>query len=160
MRFLSDPGNFGYEADLTIDAFRPRIERIAARTAASENAFMIVVLRETNEVIGFGGFNSLPRTAMLNSSERKSDRVPEESKVLAGDMGISIDHHYHRKVRHRLYSAPSINLSRSTKLVCADREIRGSREKPSAHSQASDSARLGVDTCTWIRRKIMMPSGR
>ncbi|KAJ4388833.1 hypothetical protein N0V93_006294 [Gnomoniopsis smithogilvyi] len=97
MRFLSDPENFGYEAGLTIDVFQPRVEKIAARTAAGENAFMIILLRETGDIVGFGGFNSLPRTAILNSSERKSDDVLEGSKVLAGDMGISIDHRYHRK---------------------------------------------------------------
>ncbi|KAJ4417032.1 hypothetical protein N0V82_006386 [Gnomoniopsis sp. IMI 355080] len=96
MRFLSDPENFGYEADLTIDDFKPRVERIAARTAAGENAFMIIILRETGDLIGFGGFNSLPRTAMLNSKERKSDDILER-KVLAGDMGVSIDHHHQRK---------------------------------------------------------------
>lgn len=98
MHFLSDPENFGYEPDLTMDDFQPRVERIAAKTAAGENAFMVIILRETGDIIGFGGFNSLPRTAMLNSSERKSDNIFDESKVLAGDMGISIDHHHHRKV--------------------------------------------------------------
>lgn len=70
-----------------------------------ENGWLVVLLRdgrgekeEGGKVIGFGGYNSFPRTRILNSAERRSENVPEEEKVLAGDIGVGIDVREQRKV--------------------------------------------------------------
>lgn len=49
---------------------------------------MIVVLRDTNEIIGFGGFNSLPKETALDGSDKFE---------LVGDTGLVIDHSHWRK---------------------------------------------------------------
>lgn len=103
--YLTTPANYGTVADLTIESLRERIDKWAASTAAGKSAFMILVLRDHgkprnagDEVIGFGGFNSLPRTKMLNPEARSADEVPEAEKVLLGDLGVSLTPRCRRKV--------------------------------------------------------------
>lgn len=122
--FFTTPANYGATPDLTLEALLARIDTWAGKTAAGESAFMIIFARPTAAareegttttitttgdaddiqpqqeglVIGFGGFNSLPRTACLASGERRSDGVAEEVKVRAGDMGISFAADHQRKV--------------------------------------------------------------
>lgn len=108
LAYLTHPDNYGAIPDLTKDDLLARIGKWAAKTAEGESAFMIILPRggeeeqqqqqEQHEVIGFGGFNSLPRTANLNSSEKLSDGVEEDVKVKAGDMGISFAAAWQRKV--------------------------------------------------------------
>ncbi|ROV93640.1 hypothetical protein VMCG_08101 [Cytospora schulzeri] len=100
--FFTNPANFPWEpeADLTLEKMLPRIDRWATATAEGSSAFMVIVLRESNQVIGFGGFNVLPYTEPLGSKplwEMKKREGPEEGMVLAADIGMSIDHKYQRK---------------------------------------------------------------
>ncbi|ROW02923.1 hypothetical protein VSDG_01715 [Cytospora chrysosperma] len=100
--FFTNPANFPWEAEaaLTLEKVLPRIDRWAKATAEGKSAFMVVVLRESNQLIGFGGFNSLPYTEPLGSQPtwtmtNKEGR--EEGMVLAADIGMSIDHKHQRK---------------------------------------------------------------
>lgn len=100
--FFTNPANFPWEAeaDLTLEKVLPRIDRWAKATAEGKSAFMVVVLRESNQLMGFGGFNSLPYTEPLGSQPTwtmTKKEGPEGGMVLAADIGMSIDHRYQRK---------------------------------------------------------------
>lgn len=98
--YFSNPANFPWpaEAELTLEKMLPRIDKWAEATAAGRSAFMVIVLRETDQLIGFGGFNSLPRTEPPGDKTtweiRKGER---EGMVLAADVGVSIDHQHQRR---------------------------------------------------------------
>ena len=101
--FFTNPANFPWEPekDLTLEKILPRIGRWAKATEEGRSAFMVVVLRETGDVIGFGGFNSLPHTGPLGSEPTwtmaKKEGPVGEGVVQAADIGMSIDHRYQRK---------------------------------------------------------------
>lgn len=98
--YFSDQANFPWpvEKNLTLEKMLPRIEKWASATAQGKSAFMVVALRETGKLIGFGGFNSLPRTEPLGEKPVwKITRGSGEGTVLAADVGISIDHQHQRK---------------------------------------------------------------
>lgn len=98
--YFSNPANFPWpvEKDLTLEKMLPRIDKWADATEKGRSAFMVIVLRETDELIGFGGFNSLPRTEPLRDQPvwriRKSSG---EESVLVADIGVGIDHQHQRK---------------------------------------------------------------
>ncbi|KAJ0115087.1 gcn5-related n-acetyltransferase [Diaporthe amygdali] len=98
--YFSNPANFPWpaETDLTLEKLLPRIDKWANATAEGKSAFMVIVLRETNQVIGFGGFNNLPRTEPLgNKPIWEITKGSEEGTVLVADVGISIDHQHQRQ---------------------------------------------------------------
>lgn len=98
--YFSNPANFPWpvEKDLTLDKMLPRIGKWAEAVAAGKSAFMVIVLRETDQLIGFGGFNSLPRTESPAGKSTWDIRKGEgEGTVLAADVGVSIDHQHQRK---------------------------------------------------------------
>lgn len=98
--YFSNPANFPWpvEADLTLEKMLPRIGKWAEAAAAGKSAFSVIVLRETDQLIGFGGFNSLPRTEPPAGKPTWEIRKGEgEGTVLAADVGVSIDHQYQRK---------------------------------------------------------------
>ncbi|KUI61186.1 putative N-acetyltransferase p20 [Cytospora mali] len=100
--FFTDPANFPWEAetDLTVEKVLPRIDRWAKATEEWKSAFVVVIERESDQLIGFGGFNSLPYTKPLGSESiwtvAKQDG-PEGGMVLVADIGMSIDHRYQRR---------------------------------------------------------------
>lgn len=101
--FFNNPANFPWEAeaDLTLEKVLPRIDRWAKAMAEGRSAFMVIVLRESNQLVGFGGFNSLPYTEPLGSQPTwtmtKQDGPEGGGMVLAADTGVSIDRRYQRK---------------------------------------------------------------
>ncbi|ROW15876.1 hypothetical protein VPNG_02635 [Cytospora leucostoma] len=100
--YWTNPANFPWEAekDLTLDKMLARIDKWAKATEAGKSAFMVIVLRETDEIIGFGGFNNLPYTRPLGGEpiwRMTLKENTEEGAVLVADIGISIDHRYQRK---------------------------------------------------------------
>lgn len=98
--YFSNPANFPWpaEKDLTLEKMLPRIDKWADATAKGNSAFMVIVLRETGELIGFGGFNNLPRTEPLGDQPPwKIRKGSGEGTVLAADVGVSIDHQHQRK---------------------------------------------------------------
>lgn len=98
--YFSNPANFPWpaETDLTLEKILPRIGKWAEATAAGKSAFMVIVVRETGQLIGFGGFNSLPRTEPLGGKPTWEIRKGEgEGTVLVADVGVSIDHQHQRK---------------------------------------------------------------
>lgn len=100
MAYFGDQANFPWpvEKDLTLEKMLPRIDKWADATAKGSSAFMVVVVRDTDELIGFGGFNSLPRTEPLGDQPAwKIRKGSGEGTVLAADVGISIDHRHQRR---------------------------------------------------------------
>lgn len=98
--YFSNPANFPWpvEKDLTLDKMLPRIDKWADATVNGRSAFMVITLRETNELIGFGGFNNLPRTEPLGDKPAwKIRNGTGEGIVLVADVGVSIDHQHQRR---------------------------------------------------------------
>lgn len=100
--YFSNPANFPWEVepDLTLEKVLPRIDRWAKATEEGRSAFMVIVERESNQLVGFGGYNNLPYTEPLASAppwEMTQKEGPEEGRVLAADIGMSIDHRYQRR---------------------------------------------------------------
>lgn len=99
------------QTNLTEEILAQRIEKWDKTRAEGVNAWLIVCLPmhaadNGEKVIGFGGYNSFPRTRLLNSAERASDGVPAGEKVLCGDIGMGIDVRYQRKVSFTLGPCP------------------------------------------------------
>jgi RimJ/RimL family protein N-acetyltransferase len=98
--YFSNPDNFPWpvEKDLTLEKIMSRITKWADATAARRSAFMVIVLRETDELIGFGGVNSLPSTESPSGKPTWEIRKGiGEGMVLAADVGVGIDHQHQRK---------------------------------------------------------------
>lgn len=98
--YFSDPANFPWpvEKDLTLEKIMPRIDKWADAAAKGSSAFMVITLRDTDQCIGFGGFNNLPRTEPLGDQPPwKIRKGSGEGSVLAADVGVSIDHQHQRK---------------------------------------------------------------
>lgn len=98
--YFSNPANFPWpaEEDLTLEKMLPRIGKWADATAKGQSAFMVIVLRETDQLIGFGGFNNLPRTEPLGGKPAWEIRKASgEGTVLVADVGVSIDHQHQRR---------------------------------------------------------------
>lgn len=108
--YLTNPAHYGSSDSLTRERVAEKIDDWAVKTAAGESAFLIIV-RSTagedggdEEIMGFGGFNSLPWTKMLASEERKGDAEAAGEKVKVGDMGISFAPKWQRQVNNLLFS--------------------------------------------------------
>lgn len=98
--YFSDPANFPWpvEKDLTLEKILPRIDKWADAAAKGNSAFMVIALHDTDQCIGFGGFNNLPRTEPLGDQPPwKIRKGSGEGSVLAADVGVSIDHQHQRK---------------------------------------------------------------
>jgi RimJ/RimL family protein N-acetyltransferase len=97
--FLTTPGNFPFqepEKDLTMDRIRTRIDKFANFTAKREHGWVVFVLRETKELIGYGGYNtfvSVDSAAFLAGGT--TTLSPGEKRMT--DLGINIDHRHWRK---------------------------------------------------------------
>ncbi|KAG8161138.1 hypothetical protein KVR01_009402 [Diaporthe batatas] len=152
--YFSNPANFPWpaEKDLTLEKILPRIDKWADATAAGRSAFMVIVVRETDQLIGFGGFNSLPRTEPLGGKPtwaiRKSEGEGEET-VLVADIGVSIDHQHQR----RGYAREASNDPMKALLAgLGVKGIEGDGSEPlpdAAFSFASKSINYDVDRAGW-----------
>lgn len=98
--YFSNPANFPWPAEesLTLEKMLPRIGKWGDATAKGNSAFMVIVLRETGQLIGFGGFNNLPHTEPLGDTPAwKIRNGSGEGTVLVADVGVSIDHQHQRR---------------------------------------------------------------
>jgi len=96
-KFLTTPENFPYEEPekgLTFEKLRTRIGRFAESTAKGEDAFLIVVHRETSELIGYGGYNTFES---VDPGEFLPETTLSPGKKYMTDIGIIIDHKHWRK---------------------------------------------------------------
>ncbi|KAF6796933.1 acetyltransferase [Colletotrichum sojae] len=99
LKFLTTPENFPFqetEKDLTLDRIRTRIAKFAELTAKGKHGWVVFVLRETNELIGYGGYNgfkSVDPTEFLSGTTT----LPPGEKGNMTDLGIGIDHRHWRK---------------------------------------------------------------
>ncbi|WYZ46651.1 hypothetical protein EsH8_IX_000876 [Colletotrichum jinshuiense] len=96
-KLLTTAENFPFEEPekgLTIEKLRARIGRFAESTAQGKNAFMVVILHETNQLIGYGGYNTF-ESAEPAEFLRETTLEPGQKKMT--DIGIVLDHKYWRK---------------------------------------------------------------
>ncbi len=90
-RLLSSPENNPHmpvDPELSPEVFTRRIARWKEAAEKGQSAFMVIGLRETGELVGFGGFNCLPKKPALDGSGEE---------VLVGDLGVLIDKKQWRK---------------------------------------------------------------
>lgn len=95
--FLTTRENFPHEEpekDLTLEKLRARIGRFAESAGRGENAFMVFVLRETGQLIGYGGYNTFE--SVEPGKFLSTPDTPLGEKYMT-DFGIMIDHRYWRK---------------------------------------------------------------
>ncbi|KAF0332605.1 hypothetical protein K4K61_005003 [Colletotrichum sp. SAR11_59] len=96
---LSTPENQPFDAvqpGLSPEVMRARIGRWKPMTAAGKNAFMVVALRETGEVIGNGGFNCFEddngTSVAQQDGEDGEDGVRRRPYLT--DTGVVLDHRH------------------------------------------------------------------
>ena len=96
-KFLTTPENFPYEEPeqgLTLEKLRARIGRLAESTAHGKNAFVIVTLCETGQLIGHGGYNTFES---VDYEQFLSLLDTPVGKKYMTDIGIAIAHTHWRK---------------------------------------------------------------
>ena len=83
---------------LTVDTMIERFERWKKMSLKGQNAFLTVALRETNEVVGWMGFNC------FRTREEFEGTVPERDEPTPGiegryltDVGVNVDYRHRRK---------------------------------------------------------------
>ncbi|KAJ0165921.1 hypothetical protein CTA2_9443 [Colletotrichum tanaceti] len=94
---MTNPENFPFEEpekNLTIERLRTRIGRFAEFTANGKNAFMVVVLRETGQLIGYGGYNTFES---VDPVEFLSETTLSPGAKYMTDFGIIIDQSHWRR---------------------------------------------------------------
>jgi RimJ/RimL family protein N-acetyltransferase len=74
-----------------VEHYRQRVGRWVGQAERGERAFMVIKLRETGKVIGFGGFNEFRWVA------RAAGEGDDGEKVLEADTGVVIDTKHWRK---------------------------------------------------------------
>ncbi|KAH6647730.1 gcn5-related n-acetyltransferase [Truncatella angustata] len=85
-------------AGQTVEAMVARLERWNSTAAQGKNAYLAIALRDTNEVIGYMGFNC------FRTKEEFEGTVPERETPLPGvegryltDLGVVMDYRQRRK---------------------------------------------------------------
>ncbi|KAJ4425109.1 hypothetical protein N0V82_000164 [Gnomoniopsis sp. IMI 355080] len=97
-RFLTTPENFPHmpcDEKLTVENLRPRIDRWKKMQAQGSNAFLIIVLQETGEIIGQGSYNCFEWVESSGMTEGAVTKAPEWRKLT--DFGVLLDHRHWRK---------------------------------------------------------------
>jgi len=122
-KFWSNPLNWPYdevEKDLTVEKMSTRIGKWTESTLAGKNAFMVIALRNTGELMGFGGFNMFEHAPWHTpdkppaSEEGQAASEHTEGPYLT-DIGIMVDH----KLWHQGYGREALCAS----IECAFREF-------------------------------------
>ncbi|KAK1636343.1 acetyltransferase [Colletotrichum phormii] len=94
---MTAPENFPFEQPeqgLSFEKLRARIEKFAKMSAEGKNAFLVVELRDTNELIGYGGYNTFESVA---PTEFLDQTTLSGSETYMTDIGIIIDYKQWRK---------------------------------------------------------------
>ncbi|KAI8243917.1 hypothetical protein K4K57_012762 [Colletotrichum sp. SAR 10_99] len=95
-KLLSTPENQPFDAvqpGLSPEVMRARINRWKPMTAAGKNAFMVVVLRETGEVIGNGGYNCFEDDSGTSVAQEDGEDGVQGRPYLT-DTGVVLDHRH------------------------------------------------------------------
>lgn len=95
-KLLSTPENQPFDAvqpGLSPEVMRARIGRWKPMTAAGKNAFMVVALRETGEVIGNGGFNCFEDDNGTSVAQQDGEDGVRGRPYLT-DTGVVLDHRH------------------------------------------------------------------
>lgn len=101
-KYLTTPENFpymSYNRELTVEKLRGTIGRWKNMQAQGLNAFLIVVLRDTGEIIGQGSYNCFEWVEVedTGTTEGEATDAPEEQKKKLTDFGVTLDCRYWRK---------------------------------------------------------------
>lgn len=103
-QFLTTAENFPhtpYNKELTVDKLRGAIGRWKNMQANGDNAFLIIVLRQTGEIIGQGSYNcfewSQAPAAQVGGGEADETSRKTTKKKLLTDVGVMLDHRHWRK---------------------------------------------------------------
>ncbi|TDZ24166.1 putative N-acetyltransferase p20 [Colletotrichum orbiculare MAFF 240422] len=94
-KLMSTPENQPFEEpqrDLSPEVMRARIERWKPMTAAGKNAFMMVTLRETGEIIGQGGYNCFEDASGASVARQEGNDVT--GRPYLTDTGVVLDHRH------------------------------------------------------------------
>ncbi|KDN69431.1 putative acetyltransferase [Colletotrichum sublineola] len=97
LNLLTKAENFPFgepEKDLTLEKLRVRIGKFAESTAKGKDAFMVIALRDTNQLIGYGGYNTFES---LDPAEFLTATTLSPGPKYMTDFGIMIDHEHWRK---------------------------------------------------------------
>ncbi|EFQ34286.1 acetyltransferase [Colletotrichum graminicola] len=98
LSYLTNADNFPFqepEKDLKIDRLRTRIDKFADFTRKGENGWIVILLRDTNELIGNGGYNTFESVDPSEFLSGTTTLPPGEKRMT--DLGIGIDHKHWRK---------------------------------------------------------------
>lgn len=93
-RFMTTPENFPYfpcNTTLQIEKLRGSITRWHEMQPKGLNAFLVIILKETGEVIGQGSYNCFDEVLV------EQPTAAGESKTLLTDVGVLLDHKHWRK---------------------------------------------------------------
>lgn len=97
-RFLTTAKNFPHtpcNEELTVEKLRGSIGRWKDMQAEGANAFLIIVLRETGEIIGQGSYNCFEWVAAAPSTSNQDTFTGEDdSKKRLTDFGVMLDHQH------------------------------------------------------------------
>ncbi|KAK1450714.1 acetyltransferase [Colletotrichum cuscutae] len=94
---MTVPENFPFgepEEGLTFEKLPARMQKFAKMSADGKNAFLVVEPRGTDELIGYGGYNT-PES--VDPPEFLDRTTLQGSKAYMTDIGIIIDHKHWRK---------------------------------------------------------------
>ncbi|OHE94395.1 acetyltransferase [Colletotrichum orchidophilum] len=97
LAIMTAPENFPFEKPeqgLTLDKLRTRIDKFAKMSAEGQNAFMVVELRDTRKLVGYGGYNTF---GSIDPAEFLSETTLPAGKTYLTDIGIIVDHKHWRK---------------------------------------------------------------
>lgn len=97
-RYLTTEKNFPHtpcNQDLTVEKLRGSIGRWKDMQAEGANAFLIIVLRQTGEIIGQGSYNCFEWvTVAPGTTKPDAGNAPEGSKKRLTDFGVMLDHQH------------------------------------------------------------------
>ncbi|KAJ4390798.1 hypothetical protein N0V93_004396 [Gnomoniopsis smithogilvyi] len=100
-QFLTTPENFPhmpFNAGVTVEKLRASIGRWKDMQAQGINAFLIIVLRETGEIIGQGSYNCFDWVEAPGTTGAGAVNGPDkEKKKKLTDFGVLLDHRHWRK---------------------------------------------------------------
>lgn len=108
--FLTTPENFPFfpcSTTLTVEKLRGSIGKWKDMQPKGLNAFLVVILRQTGEVIGQGTYNCFEQVdapaaaaaaaAAPAADDDADDAVAGDKKLLLTDFGVMLDHKHWRK---------------------------------------------------------------
>lgn len=102
-KFMTTPENFPHNpcnTAMTVEKLQTSIGRWHDMQREGINAFLVITLRETGELIGQGSYNCFERTADDDAGEEKAEEDEagrHATRPLLTDFGVMLDHRHWRR---------------------------------------------------------------